>query len=290
MTIAPYDFCKPGRLASDRESRFAGWLRLGCALATRKWAKNLPFQAEWTLHGFDTFRPQDSLTRLNETAVAYRLGLAGGKVTTLLAMPRPLVLAISAGLIGDAGQAVPADRDLTLVEEALFELFVNQHLLPALEETWPGSEPAHLEVLQAEPNPRWSRLFGADTPLVMCTFLLSGPFGVEEWYWLLPREGLLVLLDLPGQLAPEAEAEAAAVKPRLEARVNDLPVEIRVRLGSVDVRLSQLSRLRVGDVIVLDQRVSEPLTAAMSEEDKYRGWPGRVGSSQAFKIESLLNR
>jgi flagellar motor switch protein FliM len=290
MTIAPYDFCKPGRLASDRESRFAGWLRLATALATRKWAKSLPFQAEWTVHGFDTFRPTDSLARLSETAVAYRLGLAGGQVTTLLAMPRPLVLAVAAGFVGDAGKALPADRELTLVEESLFEFFVNNHLLPPLKETWPGSEPACPELLQAEPNPRWSRLFGADAPLVVCTFLLSGPFGVEEWHWLLPREGLLVLLDRPDQATPEAEAEAAAVKPRLEARVNDLPIAITVCLGSVEVRLSQLSRLRVGDVVVLDQRVSEPLTAAMGEEDKYRGWPGRVGSSQAFKIESLLNR
>jgi len=288
MTIAPHDFCKPGRLASARESRFAGWLRQGCALATRTWAKHLPFQAEWTFHAFDSYRPQDSLTRLPETAVAYRLGLAGGKVTTLAAMSRPLALALASGLVGDCGKALPADRELTVLEESLFEFFVNHHLLPSLNETWPGSEPARLELLQAEPNPRWSRLFSADMPVVMCTFILSGPFGVDEWHWLLPREGLLMLLDQPDMPAPAADGDAATARPRLEARVNDLPVEISVCLGSVNVRLSQLSGLRVGDLIVLNQRVSEPLTAAMGKEDKYRGWPGRIGSSQAFKIESLL--
>src|SRR5580693_1733769 len=116
MTIAPHDFCKPGRLASDRESRFAGWLRQGCALATRNWVKHLPFPAEWTFQVSDSYRPQDSLARLPETALAYRLGLAGAKVTTLLAMPRPLALALASGLVGDCGTALPADRELTVVE------------------------------------------------------------------------------------------------------------------------------------------------------------------------------
>jgi flagellar motor switch protein FliM len=289
MTIAAYDFCKPGRLAGNRENRLAGWLRLGCALATRSWAKGLPFQADWTFHGTDTKRAQDTLARLTETAAAFRVSLAGGRVTTLLAMPRPLVLALASGLIGDAGKALPDDRELTVVEESLFEYFVKHHLLPPLHETWPGAEPAHLELGGTEPNPRWTRLFAADAPLVTCTFLLSGAFGVEEWFWFLPREGLQVLLD---QSPPAAvtEADAVALKQRLEARVQDLPVAITVSLGSAVVRLSQLSALRVGDLVVLDQRVSEPLTARMADEGKYRVWPGRIGSRQAFKIESLLNR
>jgi flagellar motor switch protein FliM len=289
MTVAPYDFCKPGRLASDRENRLASWLRLACALATRQWPKRLPFAAEWTFHASDTYRTVDGLARLAETAVAYRLGLAGGKVTTLVALPRPLVLAIAAGMVGDAGKALPADRELTVVEESLFEFFVKHYLLPPLHETWPGPDAARLELLQSEPNPRWSRLFVADAPLVMCTFLLAGPFGVEEWFWLLPREGLLLLLDQPEQ-SPASAAEAAAAKPRLEAIVSELPVEIRVRLGTVEVRLSQLSNLRVGDVIVLNQRVGEPLTASIAGEKKYRGWPGRAGTRQAFKVDSFLNR
>src|SRR5579872_1938106 len=120
MTIATYDFCKPGRLAGDRESRLAGWLRLGCALATRNWSKHLPFPAEWAFFSAETLRAQDGLAKLPETALAFRIGLAGGKVSTLLTMPRPLVLAITSGLVGDAGKALPADRDLTLVEESLF--------------------------------------------------------------------------------------------------------------------------------------------------------------------------
>ncbi len=289
MTIAAYDFCKPGRLAGNRENRLSGWLRLACALATRTWARHLPFKAEWTFHAPDTKRGQEALSRLTETAVAHRLALAGGKVISLLAMPRRLVLAVTSGLVGDIGTALPEDRELTPIEESLFEYFVNSHLLPSLNETWPGAEPVNLELRGTEPNPRWTRLFPADTPLVTCTFLLSGPFGVEEWFWFMPREGLLVLLDQPASM-PVDEADAAAVKQRLEARVQDLPVPITVSLGSVEVRLSQLSALRVGDLIVLDQRVSEPLTARMAEENKYRVWPGRIGSRQAFKIESHMNR
>src|SRR5438105_784826 len=113
MTVASHDFCKPGRLGGDCENRLAGWLRQACALASRKWPKRLPFQAEWTFQGLDTCRPKEALARLPETATAYRLGLAGRKLVGLLALPRPLALALTAGMLGDAGTALPADRDLT---------------------------------------------------------------------------------------------------------------------------------------------------------------------------------
>jgi flagellar motor switch protein FliM len=116
---------------------------------------------------------------------------------------------------------------------------------------------------------------------------LTGPFGAQEWFWLLPREGLLSLLEQSG--AP-ATADAGIPKPQLQERVQDLPIEVTVVLGSVDVRLSQLSNLRVGDVIVLNQRVSETMTASLGGEKKIRGWPGRMGASQAFQIDSFLNR
>ena len=113
---------------------------------------------------------------------------------------------------------------------------------------------------------------------------------MQEWFWLLPLEGLLNLLEQPGQARDAAAADAAKTRPQLQQRVQELPLEVTVVLGTVDLRLSQLSNLKVGDVIVLGQRVSETMTASMAGEKKMRGWPGRIGSFQAIQIDSFLNR
>jgi flagellar motor switch protein FliM len=75
----------------------------------------------------------------------------------------------------------------------------------------------------------------------------------------------------------------------METLVRELPVEIVVLLGSVEVSLSLLAQLRPGDVVILNQRVSEPLLATVASEKKFRVWPGRVGSQQAVRIESSVS-
>ena len=42
--------------------------------------------------------------------------------------------------------------------------------------------------------------------------------------------------------------------------------------------------LRPGDVLILDQRVNEPLWGEVATAVKFRGWPGRVGRRQAVQI------
>ncbi len=74
---------------------------------------------------------------------------------------------------------------------------------------------------------------------------------------------------------------------KLEALVRELPIEVTVDLGMVELPIAQLARLTPGDLLILNQRVSEPLIARVDSRPKFRGWPGRVGSRQSLQIESL---
>ena len=53
-----------------------------------------------------------------------------------------------------------------------------------------------------------------------------------------------------------------------------------------EVPLSRLAGLAEGDLLILGQRVTDPLTAKVAEADKFRVWPGRVGRRQAVRVES----
>ena len=79
----------------------------------------------------------------------------------------------------------------------------------------------------------------------------------------------------------------AAAAPPIDAVVQALPIEIKVALGSIELPLAQLGHLQPGDVIVLNQRITDPLVALVNDTPKFRGWPGRNGSTLAYKIHSL---
>ena len=286
MTVEPYDFRKPSPPAGAVEQRLTTWLGEFCALAPTRWARHLAFAAEVKFAGLATAWPDAALAQLPDNAVGHRIAIAGVEAPTLLVWPRPLELALTAGALGDAPAELPADRELTAVEEALTEYLIQHLLFTVLDATWRGSEPPQLTLQQKEPSPKYARLFAPGRSVTVCTFALRGPFGEQPWYWLLPHTAWL---EPP---APEAPAAAgpvpAAGRSSMEPAVRGVPVPLAVVLGSVELPLAQVSRLRAGDVLILEQRVSEPLTARVAGAPKIRVWPGRVGTRQAVEIESVL--
>lgn len=288
MKADRYNFMKPLKLAADLERRLMAWLRVAVVMAPKKWAKVLPFELGLTAAAVDTVRPADALAGLSETVVTCRISFPP-EVTTLFTLPRPVVLAVVAGLLGDAKCSLPVDRELTVVDQELFQHFLEDFLLPALQETWPGATPLVLAFEQFEPNPQWSRPFADASNLVASSLVFTGPFGEQSCQWLVPLKGLLSVLGQGDQPPGQAPAKPVVPSPQLKQLVQEVPVELAVVLGTADLSLVQLARLAIGDTVILNQRLAEPLVASIGGDQKFRGWPGRVGAVQAFQIQSLTD-
>jgi len=285
MSVEAYDFRKPTPLAGGLEQRLAAWLEVACALAPAQWAKQLPVSLDMAFRKAETMRPADGWALFPETAVAYTVNANAGESVTLALLPRPCALALVGAALGAAAEEAPENRELTSVEESVCEYLVQKLLMAPLQEAWPGASPLQLALGARESAARWGRLFAPDDNLIACEFAVTGPFGEQPWYWLLPNKGL------PRQLAEphtsEAPAPQAAPDHRLQALVGGLPVEVVALLGTAELTLSQLACLKAGDVVLLKQRVSEPLSAVVAGRPRFRVWPGRSGPRQACRIDSL---
>lgn len=285
MTLKAYNFRKPDRPAGSLEQRLGVWLRAAESLATDKGAALLPFRVEMALAGIEVLSPGEALARLPDAVVAYRVAFSGEPAAMLFVWPRPLALALVNGVLGDTPADLPADRELTLVELSLCEYLMQGLAVSVLQETWSGATPLALTLEEREPSPRWSRLFVKAERLLQCTFTLRGPFGEQDWLWLLPYQAMherISRADAAAQMLTRQDAPR-----KLEALVRELPVEMTVELGAAELPIAQLAALAAGDLLILDQRVGEPLSIRVDHRPKFRGWPGRVGSRQSVQIESL---
>lgn len=287
MTYKSYNFRKPDRPAGTVEQRLTLWLRAACALAAERSGRHLPFRLEMALHGIDTTSPIEALSHLPEPAIGYRVAFAGESASMLFVWPRPLALALVGGALGETPTAMPADRELTLVELSLCEFLMQDLLASVLQETWTGATALSLSVAEREPSPRWTRLFVKAEQIVQCVFTLRGPFGEQQGQWLAPRSALQEQIGRNDSAVTSLLARDAPRK--LEALVRELPIEVRVDLGAVQLPISQLAGLAPGDLLILNQRVSEPLIARVDNRPKFRGWPGRIGSRQSLQIDSLYD-
>jgi flagellar motor switch protein FliM len=282
MTLEVYDFRRPGRLTSDVEHRLASWLRGALAQVPQRWAKHLTMPVDILLDGIATSDPGEALAQLPEAIVCHCVELGDPPVNSLFAFPRTLSLAVLAGIMGDSPAELPADRALTPVEDSLWN-FLLQQIAQVLQETWPGNEPLRLHIGSAVAQPKRTRLLAADATLLVVTIALGGPFGQSKWFWLVPQHDLIERLTRTGQ-----DVKQHNLRPALEALVAEMPVELCVHLGAAELPVSQLSRLRTGDVVILGQRVTEPLTACIAGQARFQVWPGRVGMRRALQIDSLV--
>jgi flagellar motor switch protein FliM len=285
MTHRPYNFRKPARLAGTLEQRLTAWLRVAGQLAAVKAARHLPFRIEMAPRGLEIASPSETLSRLTDDMLGYKVAFAGEPPTMLFMWPRRLALALVAGLLGETPTELPEDRELSAVELSLFEYLMQNLPAVVLQETWTGSMPLRLTVSEREPSPRWTRLFVKAEQVLQCNLTIRGAFGEQDWYWLAPYQALNELVNRPGEDDPALIQQDAPRK--LETLVRDLPIEVIVELGMVELSLAQLAGLAVGDLLILNQRVSEPLTIRVDNRPKFRGWPGRVGTRQSLQIESL---
>jgi flagellar motor switch protein FliM len=286
MSVERFQFGRPGKLSSDLGDALTRWYTATASLAAEYWEKAIPYKLAMAQGECRATATSEALAALPDPCVAVRI-ILDRDVPTILAMPRTLVLALAAALLGDAGGDAVTDRELTPVEETLLRYFLETFVLPALRETWPGPVVPSMELDETEPFPQWTRLFTGYELLVDSTLAFSGVFGEERAHWLVPQKPLSSLLGTSSDAEAQEPVDAGSER-GLDAIVQELPLEIAVQLGCASISLSQLASLRVGDMVILGQQVSAPLAAYVGSERKLQVWAGRVGAWKAIQVESVL--
>lgn len=280
-TPVAYDFRKPppGELGRQAER----WLAAACRRMAGPWARLLPYETSLKVSNVEVVGAAAGLSALPDDATAVPLSVEGDDGVVLLILRRPFLLALLSGLVGETPTALPADRDPTELESSLVGYSVRELFLDSLERAWPAlKSPKLAPGPMLPPRLAWT---GAGSDLVLfATLDATTPFGEHPVYLIVPRSGL------GAQLAAADSPASAPVPPtptkHIEALVREMSVELTVLLGTVDLPMNALGRIQAGDVLVLRQKVDQPLDGLVSGARKYRVWPGVVGDRAAVVVDA----
>lgn len=282
MAVSSHDFTRPPRLPPALKAQVVAWLnRTNAAFAESVAGLGLSLQS-LTLDQ-NTGWPLDVLGQWPGKPVGFRMSVQG--TPAILAMPNRLAQCLVAGLLGDSAANEVTDRELTPVELDLCEL-IAKTFQDSLTEAWISESPLQLALHGCEPNLRRSKLFRPSDPIVVCRSSLSLNSQEHLWSWIVRQETLNEIFG-DEQAAATVESDAPQ-KRQMESLVRGMKLPLMVKLGQVQLTAPQLAELRVGDVVVLHQRTSEPLKALISGRPAFLGWPGQIGTKQAFQIEAEL--
>jgi flagellar motor switch/type III secretory pathway protein FliN len=238
----------PVALACDKRVEQVRLLTQQCVEAWRvRW--DVPLEATVAASAWDAGAGDGA------TAHEGWVACAGGSPSGVLCPP-DLGCRISEAVFGDPGEAG------SLAEEA--GEHVAQELLRALFRSW-GGEGAFRPVAKAPAMSRWRAPVRVEVRLAGLTTLVA------------------LVSALSGSANPLSGTRSRKPLPRAEMQPFDaLPVQARLHVGAAEISVPEAAGLQVGDVIVLDSLIHEPLELRLpSDTASLPVFLGRTGAARA---------
>lgn len=285
MTPTPFDFQNPP--PGELERQVAEWLTATCRVASASWTDRLCYPVEVRPGAIVPGTAIATWRAIAEPSLGFSATLASPAVGhVLFTLHRPLMLGLITGLLGETPTALPDDREPGDLESSLFDYIARDFFLDPLEKGWPLADPPRLTAgPTGAPRSVWR---GATSDRVLsATLLVSTPFGEYPIALILSRSGPWTRL---AEAPRRDELEAPFDRTSVETVVRAMQVDLSVVLGTADTTMSELAQLQAGDVIVLRQRVGEPLDGFVSGAHKFRVWPGAIGLRAAVQVQSQVEQ
>jgi flagellar motor switch protein FliM len=119
-----------------------------------------------------------------------------------------------------------------------------------------------------------TRLDGLVSPIVMC----------------MPYRSVEPIVDKLEHRHYEGHVADPAAAGKVRAAISGVDVELRVEAGAVDLKVSEVLGLDVGDVIRLRRPADKGVVVYAGDVPTYVGTPGRNGNMRAVQVRGAWER
>jgi flagellar motor switch protein FliM len=79
-------------------------------------------------------------------------------------------------------------------------------------------------------------------------------------------------------------------KKHIEKKIGDMAVDLRCTMGKANINGKELLQMKVDDVILMDQKINDPVIIEIENVPKFQGFPGTFNNKKAVKIHQLLDK
>jgi flagellar motor switch protein FliM len=188
-------------------------------------------------------------------------------------------------LLGGSGNRVGNIRELTIIEQNILRKMV-ESALSILTDAWRHVYRLNLYIESFESNPQFVQIAPASETAAVVSFEIiirdmTFPMNLCFPYFVL--DPLIQNLSTSwSNVAVKRISTRDSESLRTRVKLSKLPVQ--VRLGSVKMSMQDVARLRVGDVIRMDERSDEYLKVIVNGKTKFWGEPGISKARKAVRI------
>ncbi|MCS7199007.1 MAG: flagellar motor switch protein FliM [Caldimicrobium sp.] len=211
------------------------------------------------------------------------------KGNVLLIIDAPLVFVFVERFLGGGERKIikVEGREFTPIEQRLIKRVVDMIFIE-LEKAWKNIYPVKAKYIRGEVNPQFARVLQPEETVIVTGFTvdlesLSGK--ILFCYSLSALQPIKEKLYSPYQIEEVIDVKW---KRALEQVILGSQVTLKAFLGKGQITLGDLLHLEVGDVIVLERKIEEPVEILIEDTPKILGRLGVYRGHLALKIDNFI--
>ncbi len=292
-SVKKYDFKHPDRFSKDQIRTLNAMHEHFARLFSTSLSAFMRTVVEVKLVSVDQLSYDEFIRSIPNPTCINLINMPPLEGNALLEFSPALSFTIIDRLMGGTGHMQSdKNRELTEIEQTIIEKIIYR-AFDNLREAWSNVTDLNPSIEATETNPQLFIQLNLPTEMVVLMTLeirlgeSTGTMSICIPY--------VVLEPVSQQLsskswfsASQRRMDNASVE-ALRTRVRKVGLNVTAVLGETKLSLSELLNLKEGDVIELNQYVTEPLLVKVGNTFRFRGFPGRVKKHNAAKITQIIS-
>lgn len=284
-----YDFRRPEKFSKDQLRTFHMIFTTFVRLASTSLAGFLRSRLQMNLISIDQLTYDEFVRSVPNPTFVCVFSIHPLEGQCILQVGLDVVFPMIDKLMGGIGDDLPTPRPLTEIESKII-LEVVERIMGAMKESWINIYHIEPRVETLESNLEFVRIVSGNDMVILFSFEVE----------IGNKTGMMTICIPYIVVEPIAQKLSASlwfaskkthdpvIQANLTKRLEKVVLSLRVELGRARLSMRELLNLEIGDVIVLDKKIEEPLGIFVGKNLKMRGISGRQGRRLAVRITELL--
>ena len=290
--ITLYDFKRPDKFSKEQIRTVSIMHETFSRLTTTALSGLLRMMVQVHVASVDQLTYEEFIRSIPQPTTLAVINMDPLKGNAILEIDPAITFSIIDRLFGGTGEGTKVQRELTDIEQSVMEDIIVR-ILANLREAWTQVIDLRPRLGQIETNPQFAQIVPPTEMVVLVT--LETRVGDEEGMMnlcipYLTIEPIISKLSSQFWFSSVRRSSTTQYLGILKDRLSTVEVDVVAEVGSVNLSISDVLNLKVGDVISLnDVKVGSPLTLSVGNQKKFYCQPGIVGKKMAVQVIGKIN-
>ncbi len=287
--IQPYDLTSEKRFIPRRMLTLDGVNKEFARLARRSLVASLRRDIDFTSRPFEGGEFSEVVKRVPTCSNINVIRMSPLVGQALFVISANVVGILLNAIFGGTGRpSIKTSGTYTQIETRLIRVIVN-NMLEELATAWGSVLPLGISLVKAEIAVQHAMIVAPTEVVVACPFDVKIGNDMGECLLLLPYPTIEPILGkLTARFTSIQQITNGDRTGVTEQQIRDCSVSVVADIGSAVLGMLELSRLSVGDVVMLDTCVSDSLELRLGGKAKFYGRPGLHRGNRAMQITSIV--